>query len=79
MANKKVLIPHRDNVLIENVEYLKGYAVVKLREEGLVRIQILDMGNDETYYINFDEPSYMVFGTLNKEYNSETYRYSYLH
>ncbi|HEY5535309.1 MAG TPA: S9 family peptidase [Ignavibacteria bacterium] len=78
MANKKVLIPHRDNVLIENVEYLKGYAVVKLREEGLVRIQILDMGNDETYYINFDEPSYMVFGTLNKEYNSETYRYSYL-
>lgn len=78
MANKKVLIPHRDNVLIENVEYLKGYAILKLREEGLVRIQIFDMGNGETYYINFDEPNYMVFGTLNKEFSSETYRYSYL-
>ena len=78
IANKKVLIPHRDNVLIQNVEYLKGYAVIKLREDGLARIQILDMSNGETYYINFDEPSYTVFGTLNKEYNSETYRYSYL-
>ena len=78
MANKKVLIPHRDKVLIQNVEYLKGYAVIKLREEGLARIQILDMGSGQTYYINFDEPSYTVFGTLNKEYNSETYRYTYL-
>ncbi len=78
IANKKVLIPHRDNVLIQNVEYLKGYAVIKLREDGLARIQILDMSNGETYYINFDEPSYTAFGNLNKEYNSETYRYSYL-
>lgn len=77
MANKKVLVPLRDSVLIEQVEFLKGYAVLKLREQGLAKIQILDMGNGETHYINFDEPNYVVFGTLNTEYNSDTYRYSY--
>ncbi len=78
MANKKVLVPRRDNVLIENVEFFKGYAVLKPREDGLAKIQILDTGNGDTHYINFDEPSYMVFETLNTDYNSKTYRYSYL-
>ena len=78
MKNRQVLIPHRDNVLIEDVEFLKGYAVLKLRKEGLARIQILNTVNGETYYINFDEPSYTIFGTLNREYNCETYRYAYL-
>ncbi|WP_316802454.1 S9 family peptidase [Pedobacter nototheniae] len=74
--NWKEVIPHRKDVLIENVEEFKDYLVLSERKNGLtdLRVQKRD-GSD--YYIKFDEPAYDASVASNPEYNSKTIRYYY--
>lgn len=74
--NWKEVIPHRKDVLIENVEEFKDYIVLSERKNGLtdLRVQKRD-GSD--YYIKFDEPAYDASVGSNPEYSSKTIRYYY--
>lgn len=74
--NWKEVIPHRKDVLIENVEEFKDYIVLSERKNGLtdLRVQKRD-GSD--YYIEFEEPAYDASVGSNPEYSSKTIRYYY--
>lgn len=40
----KLVIPHRENVLIESVEVLKDYLILNTMEDGLAQIEVVEIG-----------------------------------
>ncbi len=75
--NWKDVIPHRENVYLENVEIFKDYLVTEERENGLTRIKIDRWDNTNTHFINFSEETYTAGIGNNPEFDSHTLRYSY--
>mgnify|MGYP003291145394 FL=1 len=83
------LLPHRDDVLIEDFDIFSDFLVVEERHEGLTKIRIMtwDMLEPETkicgpasetdYYIDFGEPAYTAYSAGNPDFDSHTLRYGY--
>ena len=68
-------IPHRNNVLLEEVNCFKEFSVVEERIKGIVKYRII--GEDQDYYIDFAEDSYMTFLTDNNVFDTNLIRYNY--
>ncbi|WP_223034284.1 S9 family peptidase [Hanstruepera marina] len=71
------VIPHREKVLLEDIEIFKEYLVVSERENGLNKLRIISWDGQEDYYLPFDDETYTVYTGNNPEFNSSTLRYSY--
>jgi oligopeptidase B len=74
--NWKEVIPHRKDVLLEEVEEFKDFLVISERKNGLMQLRIRDLSGPE-HYIDFGEPAYTASVGGNPEYNSKTLRYIY--
>lgn len=74
--NWKEVIPHRKDVLLEEVEEFKEFLVISERKNGLMQLRIRPMSGPE-HYIDFGEPTYTASVGSNPEYNSKTLRYIY--
>jgi len=74
--NWKEVIPHRKDVLLEEVEEFKDFLVISERKNGLVQLRIRDLQGPE-YDIDFGEPAYTAVVGTNPEYTSKTFRYIY--
>ncbi len=71
------LIPHEDDTRLLGVDAFAGHIVVYLRREGLTGLRII--GNDgHEHEIAFPEPIYQVGPAGNPEYQTGTYRLSYV-
>ncbi len=77
LENWKVLIPHRDDVLLEDFEVFKGYLALNERKNGLPHLRIIDWIDDKDFYIDFTEQTYMAFFSANPEFNTDSLRYGY--
>lgn len=77
VENWKDYIPHRTDVLIENVNEFKDFIVVAERKNGLVQLRIRNLKNSEEHYIDFGEPAYSASIGYTPEYNSTVVRYNY--
>ena len=75
--NWKEVIPHRADVLLEQVEEFKEFIVISERKGGLAQIRIRNLKNNKEHFINFDEPSYKADFGDNPEYNTNLFRYTY--
>ena len=73
----EILIPHRNDVLIENFDIFKEYLVISERENGLNKIQIRRWDGTEEYYLPFDSETYTAYTTINPDFNTEILRYAY--
>ena len=71
------VLPHRENVLLEDVEIFSDYLVVSERENGLNKIRILSLNKEEDYYLPFDSETYTANISNNPDFNSKVLRYSY--
>lgn len=71
------VIPHREDVYLENVEIYKDFLVTEERQNGLTRIKIDRWDNTDTHFINFSEETYTAGIGNNPEFESEILRYSY--
>jgi oligopeptidase B len=71
------LIPHRDDVMLEDVDVFAGHYVVHERAAGLLRLRITDLGSEVTHHIEFPEPTYEVSGDVNAEFATPNYRLRY--
>ncbi|MGY0039592.1 hypothetical protein [Pedobacter sp. NJ-S-72] len=76
IENWKEVIPHRTDVLLEDVEGFKDFIVISERKNGLTQLQIRNLSGPE-HYIDFGEPTYNASVGNNPEYNSTTLRYMY--
>lgn len=71
------MIPHRDDVLIEDVDIFKDYLVVSERSNGLTQIRIKRWDNTVDYHLPFDNETYTAFTSQNPEFDTKVLRYGY--
>src|SRR5690606_8263532 len=73
----KVVVPHRDDVLVEGFDVLKNHIVVEVLHKGLTQLEVVNRGSGETYRIEFDEPVYTAYADDNYVYDTPWLRYVY--
>ncbi|GEP51764.1 oligopeptidase B [Flavobacterium noncentrifugens] len=71
------VIPHRTDVLLEDIEIFKDYLVVEERSNGLHKIRIMPWSGKGEYYLPFESETYTAFTTTNVDFDTEILRYSY--
>lgn len=69
------LLPHRKDVLIEEIELFNEYWVVNERENGLSRLRIMRWDKTEDYYLPIEEETYTIQISLNTEFESTQLQY----
>ncbi len=69
------LVPHRDDVYIEDYDLFDGFIAIGERSGGLERIRILRDGAEE--FVKADEDAYSMGLDVNSEPDSEWLRYGY--
>jgi oligopeptidase B len=75
--NWKVFIPHDKDVLVEDIDLFRDFAVSVEKSQALNRMRIFDFKSGTWRSISFSEPVYSAFPGDTPEYASTTYRYSY--
>ena len=73
----KDLIPHREDVLLEDIEIFKNYLVVEERSNGLNHIRIMPWNDEPDYYLPFGSETYNAYTTTNIDFDTDVLRYSY--
>lgn len=71
------VIPHRDDVYLEDIDIFKEYLVVSERENGLNKIHIQRWDGTEDYYLPFESETYTASPTQNIEFDTKILRYAY--
>ncbi len=71
------VIPHRKDVLIEDIEIFKEYLVVNERKSGLNRLRIIKWDGSEDYYLPFNSETYTTYIGNNPDFNSNILRYGF--
>jgi len=75
--NWKDLLPHREDVLLEDIEIFKDYLVVNERENGLNNIRIISWDGSEDYYLPFNSETYTSYIGNNPDFDSDVMRYGF--
>ncbi|HEX8562152.1 MAG TPA: S9 family peptidase [Flavobacterium sp.] len=75
--NWKELIPHREDVLLEDIEIFKDYLVVEERSNGLNKIRIMPWNGEPDYYLPFESETYTATTSANLEFDTHTVRFVY--
>ncbi|MGH7396903.1 MAG: S9 family peptidase [Candidatus Rokuibacteriota bacterium] len=71
------LIPHRADVMIEDVDVFARHYVVHEREDGLIRLRITDTRSGAHHHVQFPEPTYDLSSYANAEFETGAYRLRY--
>jgi oligopeptidase B len=71
------VVPHRDDVMIANVECFAHHVVVSEREHALPQITVLEPEKKRTRRVPFAEVAYTVGPAANEEYDPKAFRYGY--
>jgi oligopeptidase B len=77
MENWIDIIPHREDVLIENIEIFKDYLVVEERSNGLSEIRIMPWSGKGEYYLPFESETYTAYTSVNVDFDTDILRYGY--
>jgi oligopeptidase B len=70
-------IPHRENVLLEDIEIFKDYLVISERKNGLSKIKISRWDGSNSYYLPFDNETYSAYTSVNVDFDTQILRYGY--
>src|SRR5882672_9594820 len=62
------LIPHRDDVMLEDCEVFSTHYVTHEREQGLIRLHITQLADGATHHVEFPEPTYEASADHNAEF-----------
>jgi oligopeptidase B len=76
-SNWKEIIPHRDSVMIEDMEVFQNFLVIHERVNALEQLLIIDLTTSKSHYINFDEPVYTFWLHDNLDFNTDLLRFTY--
>ena len=76
-------IPHRDHVMLEDLDMFAGFQVVCEREDGLPRLRLWRFTGDgpeaePAGEIAFPEPAYSAQPHINRVFETAVYRYGYM-
>ena len=71
------VIPHRENVLLEDMEIFSDYLVTTERHNGLSKIHVMSWDNEADYFIPFDSETYSLGTSVNLEFDTDKLRFNY--
>lgn len=71
------VVPHRDDVMLSNVDCFAQYVVLSERSNALPRITVLEPEKGTSRQVAFKEAAYTVGPSNNAEYAPTTFRYGY--
>ena len=71
------IVPHREEVMLEDVDVFSDHYVLYERRNGLPEIRIVGFENEESHTIPFSEPVYEVFSSINLVWETRKLRYNY--
>lgn len=71
------VLPHREDVLLEDVEVFRDHLVFTERVNGLTHLRILQLSTGKEHEISFHDPAYVAFGGTNPEWDTTKFRYGY--
>jgi oligopeptidase B len=76
------LIPHRDAVMLEEVDLFAGFLIACEREDGLPRLRVGRFAGEGAEFapageISFPEPAYDAHPHVNRIFDTPTFRYGY--
>ncbi len=76
-AGWKEFIPHRADVLVQEVELFKDYAVAHEQSQALNRFRVYSFKSSAWHDVRFPEKVYSAFGGRTPEFDGGTFRFSY--
>src|SRR5260370_983716 len=71
------IVPHRTEVMLEQLEMFSDYYALFEREDGLPRIRITDFKTKKSHQVQFPEPVYFLSPAPNREFKTDKLRFSY--
>jgi oligopeptidase B len=76
------LMPHRDAIMLEDVDLFAGFFIACEREDGLPRLRLWKFADEgpeaaQTSEIAFPEPAYSAYPHINRIFETTTFRYAY--
>jgi oligopeptidase B len=71
------LIPHREEVLIEDIDIFRDFWVVTERFNGLNTIRIMPWSGEGAYYLPFESETYTAYTSTNVDFDTDILRYGY--
>lgn len=75
--NWKEVVPHRTDTYLEDMTLFKNHLVLDQRKNGLTQIEIMDYQGKSSFYVPFQDKSYVASTGDNREFDSETLRFNY--
>jgi oligopeptidase B len=71
------VIPHRKEVMLEDIDCFANHFIALTRENGIPGIRVTDLKSGQSHYVEFPEPVYVVSPMQNAEFDTTKYRISY--
>jgi oligopeptidase B len=71
------VVPHREDVLLEDIEIFKDFLVLEERSNGLNKIRIMPWSGEGEYYLPFESETYTAYTSTNVDFDTDVLRYSY--
>jgi oligopeptidase B len=71
------IVPHREDVMLEEVDVFAGHYIVLERAGGLNRLRVERFDDGIARYVEFPEPAYDVEAEVNPEFDAPAYRFHY--
>lgn len=75
--NWKEVIPHREDILLQDFEVFKDFLVVNERKDGLPHLRIIRWDKKDGHYLDFGEETYTAYISMNPEFDTDLLRYRY--
>jgi oligopeptidase B len=75
--NWEEFIAHRPDILLEDIEIFKDYYVLTERDNGLNKLKITKWDGSDSYYIPFDNETYVAYPYVNPDFDTYNFRYVY--
>jgi oligopeptidase B len=75
--NWKEKIAHRKDTLLQGIEIFKGYLVLSERAQANTLMRIIDQKTGKKHYLDFGEPAYTLYPSINLDFDTELLRYGY--
>mgnify|MGYP001333918374 CR=1 FL=1 len=71
------IVPHVPDVMLEDHDCFRNHLVLSLRVDGLPVLRIRDLSDNSEHDITFPEPAYTVSGDVNREFDTNVFRFRY--
>jgi oligopeptidase B len=75
--NWREVVPHRDAVMLEEIDCFANHLVVSELENGLPRLVVTELASGRAHAIAFPEPVYSAYPHVNAEFETTKFRFGY--